>query len=272
MTARVVQPSVTETAFNCPHCGAYAAHEWSTLLQRPITERRRVPYFQPAFIREGFGDPDLTAMNSPRADPVGTQNTEEEISVEDIGDALSGMWVGNLHISQCCSCRKFAVWVYKHPVYPPTKLGPEPNPDLPADIQKDYEEARTIVNLSPRGAAALLRLGIQKLCVHLGEKGKNLDDDIASLVAKGLDELVQRMWDIVRVTGNQAVHPGEMNLKDDPDTVVCLFGMVNLIAEKMVSVPKSVNTAYSGLPPRILAAIETRNAKALGQAPGGTKP
>jgi hypothetical protein len=41
---------------------------------------------------------------------------------------------------------------------------PFPNNDLPEDIKNDYIEARDILNKSPRGSSALLRLAIQKLC------------------------------------------------------------------------------------------------------------
>ena len=71
-------------------------------------------------------------------------------------------------------------------IHPEASGGPPPNPDLPEDIRLDYSEARSIVGRSPRGAAALLRLCIQKLCRHLGEKGKDLNADIASLVRKSL--------------------------------------------------------------------------------------
>ena len=88
--------------------------------------------------------------------------------------------------SVCHYCRKWAFWVDQGMVFPFSSSAPLPNPDMPADLRDDYEEARAILNRSPRGAAALLRLLIQKLCAELGEKGKSIDADIGSLVAKGL--------------------------------------------------------------------------------------
>ncbi len=48
------------------------------------------------------------------------------------------------------------------------------------DIRRDYDEAAKVLALSPRGAAALLRLAIRKLCKELGEPGKNINEDIGS--------------------------------------------------------------------------------------------
>jgi len=47
---------------------------------------------------------------------------------------------------------------------------------------------------------------ISKPCVDLGGAGKNINDDIAALVAKGLPVQVQQSPDIVRVIGNNTVH------------------------------------------------------------------
>lgn len=167
--------------------------------------------------------------------------------------------VHNLYASCCFVCGKFSIWVHDKLVFPATRSGPPPNPDLPEDVLRDYEEASTIVGLSPRGAAALLRLAIQKLCIVLGEKGKKIDDDIASLVKKGLIPMVQKALDAVRVIGNEAVHPGSLDLKDDLDTANSLFRLLNVIAEQMISNPKHVEEVYGRIPEEKRNAIEKRD-------------
>ena len=124
-----------------------------------------------------------------------------------------------------------------------------------------YEEAGTILSLSPRGAAALLRLSIQKLCKHLGGKGENINDDIGDFVSKGLDPRVQQSLDVVRVVGNNAVHPGVLDLKDDRAIAEKLFGLVNLIAETMISGPKHVQALFDSLPESERKAIKKRDGK-----------
>lgn len=146
-------------------------------------------------------------------------------------------------------------------LYPLVSTAPSPNPDLPELIQVDFQEARQIVIHSPRGAAALLRLSIQKLSKHLGEKGKNINNDIASLVKKGLPVKVQKALDTVRVVGNNAVHPGQLDLKDDTETASSLFSLVNIICDVMITQPKEVDKLYDELvPPEQKVAIEERDA------------
>lgn len=164
-------------------------------------------------------------------------------------------------ISRCDGCAEPTIWHDHSMIYPLHSSAESPNTDLPQSVQDDYEEARLISNLSPRGAAALLRLSLQKLCQHLGEPGKNINTDVASLVAKGLPPKVQEALDSVRVIGNEAVHPGSIDLRDDRDTVLKLFRLVNFIGAKMITEPREIAELYNGLPVDKLAGIAKRDGK-----------
>jgi hypothetical protein len=153
------------------------------------------------------------------------------------------------------------MWFAEKMLVPSSGSAPFPNRDLPEDVQRDYGEARDIIDKSPRGAAALLRLAIQKLCADLGEPGKNINDDIGNLVSKGLPVQIQQALDIVRVIGNNAVHPGQIDLSDDASTANQLFTLVNLIADVMITQPKSVQAMYEALPESTRAGIERRDRK-----------
>jgi hypothetical protein len=156
--------------------------------------------------------------------------------------------VPDLEASRCTHCGEYILWRGGNIIFPDASPAPLPNGDLPEDIKDDYLEARDIINKSPRGAAALLRLCVQKLCKHLGESGKDINQDIASLVKKGLNPKIQKSLDIVRVVGNDAVHPGQIDLKDKPDTAVLLCQLINIIAEAMLTQPKLIDQLYGGLP------------------------
>ena len=101
--------------------------------------------------------------------------------------------VEGLTISFCSHCDDFSIWLNKKMISPDITAIQKPNPDLEQDIIDDYLEATSIVNKSPRGAVALLRLSIQKLCKQLGEDGKNINNDIASLVQKGLPPTIKKL-------------------------------------------------------------------------------
>ena len=161
---------------------------------------------------------------------------------------------------RCGHCRMLSIWRNDQMMYPSSGTAPLPSPDIPPQIRYDYEEARSIVGLSPRGAAALLRLAIQKLCKELGEPGQNINDDIKSLVKKGLPIQIQQALDIVRVVGNNAVHPGHLDLHDGADAAVKLFGLVNLITEVMITQPKHIADMFNSfVPSTTRQAIENRD-------------
>ena len=166
-----------------------------------------------------------------------------------------------IRVSKCEHCDKICLWYFDKLVYPNRGNAPSPNIDMPGEIKKDYEEAASISTQSPRGAAALLRLVIQKLCISLGGNGSNINEDIQTMISKGVPVTVQQALDIVRVVGNNAVHPGQIDV-DDPEIVGKLFSLINVICEYMISMPKKIGELYNSLPEDSKKAIEKRDMKA----------
>lgn len=165
-----------------------------------------------------------------------------------------------LAVSRCMHCKEHTVWRFEDMIFPNRGSAPMPNKDMPPEILNDYEEAASILAKSPRGASALLRLAIQKLCVHLGESGKNINEDIKQLVAKGLPIQLQQALDAVRVIGNNAVHPGQIDT-DNPEITGSLFAIVNLVTDYMISKPNEVSEIYGSLPQGAIEAIKKRDGK-----------
>jgi hypothetical protein len=178
-----------------------------------------------------------------------------------------------LYLSRCSHCGEECCWRaldwddeeeafrYSTMLIPDGSTAPMPHPEMPDVVKVDYVEARDIVNRSPRGAAALLRLAIQKLCIELGETTGSIDKDIKSLVAKGLPEGIQQALDVVRVVGNHAVHPGELTADDIAEVSISLFELINAIVEERIARPKALETLYLRLPEGARNAIAKRDGK-----------
>lgn len=161
--------------------------------------------------------------------------------------------------SHCSHCGRWSYWYEGKMIIPSEAPVEPPHPDLPEDCALDYREARDVYTRSPRAGAALLRLCLQKLMRHLGENGKNINDDIGSLVSKGLSPMVQKSLDICRVVGNNAVHPGEINLKDSPEIAQQIFSLINFIVEDRISRPREIDALYERLPETARKGVEGRD-------------
>ena len=151
-------------------------------------------------------------------------------------------------ISRCEHCKKQCLWVDEKMVNPDSGQMPLPNEDLSDDIKKIYLEAAAIQQKSHRAAAALLRLALQKLCVQLGSKGQNIREDIKILSQNGLPAGVMEAMDSVRIIGNNAVHPGHIDLQDDVGITASLFKLINFAANKTLTEPKEIKALHDSLP------------------------
>lgn len=177
----------------------------------------------------------------------------------------------------CSKCENTNLWRLTHFVdgqfgrfdekaeltYPDFGFAALPAEDMPEDVKTDYVEAARIFSRSPRGAAALLRLGLQKLCKHLGQDGENINNDIRSLASKNiLPPLVVKVADTVRIMGNNAVHPGEMSDEDFDHVASKMFDLLNFIVKKGITEPKELEALYSLTPEKPRKDAETKDAKA----------
>jgi hypothetical protein len=258
---KYVSPSIEETAFNCPHCGALAKQYWYSLRADAKDSDNPLPIYIRVDDDRDFRDLENEEARRDLLEWFAKLKKGAPFFESGKQGNYSFQNLHNVNVSKCYNCDDIAIWIYNKLIYPQRGEAPPANRDLPEEIRRDYDEASTILDLSPRGAAALVRLCIQKLCKELGQPGKNINDDIAALVKAGLDSRIQKALDAVRVIGNNAVHPGSIDLRDDRATAESLFRLLNLIAEKMISEPKHVDEVYATLPSNALAAIEARDKK-----------
>jgi hypothetical protein len=165
------------------------------------------------------------------------------VGYENKGSAGGMAWSGigreaeGLAMSFCSNCGQAMVWRGDEPIWPATTSAPLASKHMPDDVRTDFEEARRVVDRSTRSAASLLRMSMQKLCRHLGRSGESLDEDIEALVKSGLPFTVRLALERVRVVGADAVPPGMLDVRDDRQTALALFDLVNAVVDKMIAEP-----------------------------------
>lgn len=209
------------------------------------------PYKAPSF--------DETSFNCPFCNAFSNQTW---INVRSYSGSYDAHSMQDIKLCFCVHCERYSIWNEEVMVYPDFSNVEPPNEDLNNAIKDDYKEAASILQKSPRGAAALLRLCVQKLCVQLGESGKNIDTDIGNLVKNGLPVRIQQSLDALRVIGNESVHPGTIDLRDDPVMAVALFKLLNKIAETMITEPREIQEIYNKIPNSKKSAIDKRDSDA----------
>lgn len=261
MAAKQVVPALGLDSFSCPHvnCGAIAHQTWYKLFGDYYGGDDGKPWLPSQADLEDFKRKQaFTAEVLTFFERLA--NREVFLETHEASKYLRTE-VMNVCASKCFSCGGVALWRADELIYPLNHVAVEPNEGMPMDVRADFLEANEIVDKSPRGAAALLRLCIQKLMVHLGEKGKNINGDIASLVQKGLDTRIQKALDVVRVVGNSAVHPGQIDFEDDKTIATKLFGLVNVIVESQITQRRHIEEMYADVVPEsVKAEIDKRDA------------
>ncbi|WP_284506464.1 DUF4145 domain-containing protein [Caballeronia sp. GAWG1-5s-s] len=96
---------------------------------------------------------------------------------------------------------------------------------------------------------------------HSVRPGDSINAQIGDLVKQGMPAQIQQALDVVRVVGNNAVHPGKMDPEDVAEISASLFALVNLIVEDRITRPKMVADVFAALPEGARKAIDRRDGK-----------
>lgn len=228
---KYIKPEFGKDAFTCPHCGVFSQIKWIK---------------------------------------------DEELEVYINNDTLRVLEFGYC-FAQCMCCKEFICFRYQSidgyglfnegvMVYPKQTIIP-PAEDMPEHIKEIYKEASLIFGDSPRASCALLRLALQELMIYFRDnfeeysslKGENINNDIKTLVGLGLSPKIQKALDIVRITGNSAVHPNKLDVNDNLDIAESLFRLLNLIVEEMITKPKEIDEIFRRMPEREKESVKKRD-------------
>jgi hypothetical protein len=148
-----VEPSVSETAFSCPHCGALTTQYWLKLYAESLPAESPTPNIPKESDRKGIIEDTIKSELKTHILGWMDKMLSGLVFLQEGGStAHNEREAYNLHLTKCFNCKKIAVWVNDRLLFPRAKTGVQPNLDLPEDIVRDFEEAREIADASPRGA------------------------------------------------------------------------------------------------------------------------
>jgi hypothetical protein len=238
MDSHEVEPKLGAEFFSCPHCNAVAHQDWYSLFLKPENATEVVVLTLEAL---------MLAKGSERDQFL--QHLKDNVLAYEYQEHPRNLKVKllNLHVSRCYNCKGFTVWVRDRLVFP--VRGDEPAEIVvegefeeveehveedgeDEEVSEDFEEAAAILNKFPRGAAALTRVCIQNMMPLLEQTGKNLDENISSLVRKGLEVEIQQAMDVLQVVRKSPLQTTDFDLKEENETAKQFFNSLERILER----------------------------------------
>ncbi len=217
----------------------------------------KAKYIKPELKMDAFTCPSCSTLSQHKWDCTYVSNKTGQL-----GSTFGGSY-GLLYSCRCECCGYISFWYDDKLIWPLNTGIVAPYEEMPEDIKSLYNEARSIVELSPKGSCAILRLALQKLCNRLAnqDEKKKIDGAIKKLVQNGLPSTLQMAMDTVRIVGDEAVHPGEIIIDDNKDLAIAMFELINIIVEKMIIEPKQIEELYNKMPSNKLEGILNRDKK-----------
>jgi hypothetical protein len=252
MISQEDEATLGAASFSCPHCNAVTHQDWYSLFLNPENATDVVVLTLEALMLAKGNETDQFL-----------QRLKDNVLAYEYQEHPRNLKVKllNLHVSRCYNCKGFTVWVRDRLVFPARveeapnivevdfreveedvqesaeqvqhddEHGQEPAEDV-QEFSEDFEQAATILNKSPRAAAALIRVCIQKMIPLLKNTGKNLDENISSLVGKGLEVEIRQAMDVLQVIRKNPVQENHIDLRAETAMATRMFESLKEILER----------------------------------------
>ena len=156
--------------------------------------------------------------------------------------------IPELEVAVCDYCHQYTIWRSGLMIYPAAPQAESVEMNLELEARRNYQEAKTIMDHSPRMAVALLRLCLQGVCEQLDEKSDNLHKNFTRLVRRGLPPKLLAELRRLRVFGKEAIDLSKLDKKEDRETAMSLLKVIDLIVEIMIACPRRVNDLHRTSP------------------------
>lgn len=242
-------PAVRKRVFTCPHCSAIGAQVWTENVSFVETY-------------DGDGQPESIDWNDLMRATCGAcenysiwiRNRRAELARVKLSD-ISRPRGAAPAVSPTISPMWAMIW-------PKRSDAPLPHEVMPEGLKELHSEARAVLADSPRAAAALLRLLMEKLLQDTTGKAGNLNAQIGLLVKQGtFNQRLQETADTIRVSGNNAVHPAQIQSQGDTkDVALAMFELVNFLVDDLIARPRKISHLFeTAVPEGARKAIEQRD-------------
>jgi hypothetical protein len=240
MSSDSIEPQLGAESFSCPHCHALAHQDWYSLFLKQENATDVVVLTLEALMLAKGNESDQFL-----------QHLKDNVLAYEYQEHPQNLKVKllNLHVSRCYNCKGFTVWVRDRLVFP-VRVDEPPDvvevdfEEVAEDVQEtaedeevseDFEEAAAILSKFPRGAAALTRVCIQNMMPLLKENAKNLDENISSLVRKGLEVEIQQAMDVLQVVRRNPSQTTEVDLKEENEAAkIFLTSLTQILKRRML--------------------------------------
>lgn len=165
---------------------------------------------------------------------------------------------------QCVSCGNYSIYYQGKMIYPIDSNVSNPNEDMPDNVKSVYYEAKIVLNISPKSACTLLRLALEMLLNELDMDGRTLNDKINNYCNDfDSNNRLIKAFHLVRIVGNEAVHPGTIDIDDNEDVARAMFEILNEIVDETITKKNKMDAIFEYLPEEKINSIKFNSSEDL---------